>query len=201
MNEASGKNVTPSSLSAKPTGDDFETVYNKMITSKEYLAYDVAQSSFMSKLNYKGDDSVFKSEESLLGWISSNLSLTAFKDYSSAKDEYNNLKVLYAPVIKNHQDFFMATLNPELDDVFIQITLPTDNVETDSCGYKTSYYACCKGANKLYHGGLKKAMLQLQSNQTTEAGYQAESVNLRMELTYNISNCKTSLNLCQQGCD
>lgn len=198
VRETSSKALSNSSLSAKPTSDDFRDLYEKMVKSPEYIDYSGEVDRFVSDMNYSGDSSIFKSKDDLLIWVDKNIGQTNFTDYNEAKGRYSIIQSTFEVVVENHSAYFSMFKDIEINDSLISIVSPPI-AETGDCGCVSAFNSCNRGATKIYLDTVKA----IEDSPYIPAGAPKTMALLTNEINYSINKaaCSQSLALCKKGCN
>ncbi len=84
---------------------DIEKEFKIMYESKSNTSFLVALNLFGNKFKIENDIS-FKNDVALKQWLTNNIQTTEFEDFNEAKNEFENIIVLYSEVFKENKDFF-----------------------------------------------------------------------------------------------
>lgn len=198
VRETSSKALSNSSLSAKPTSDDFRDLYEKMVKSPEYIDYSSEVDRFVSDMNYSGDNMNFKTNDDLLNWIEDNIAQTNFGSFESAKERNSKIKDQFSVVYKQNSAYFSTLSGVQINDEIISIVAGESPVTTlDKCGCTLSYNSCMRGASKAYMESEKDVADGNYESQVAAVQHVVNAFNYM----YNKSVCSQAKGLCLKGCN
>ncbi|KAF2518741.1 hypothetical protein E0W68_08290 [Flavobacterium salilacus subsp. salilacus] len=139
---------------------DLKTLHQMMISSQSYINYKAAHDAFVDKMNFKGDRADIESEAKIKDWIYNNIGLTDFPDFTTAIDEYDELKSL-GLISLNDNKLFYETIQIEgtsgLFDLMYEQT-PLSNDCPSICG--ASLNSCRDWVSSWYHYAVAEATAQ-----------------------------------------
>lgn len=129
--------------STKREGVDLSELYNSMIQSRSYNEFIEAADSFSSKMNFDGVSTDIDTEDELLGWISTNISKTTFRNYYQAVDEFDNVKRLSQVNLENNYSFFAGLTGGRSNDLIAIIRNPEPPVSPNNCSGCIADFKSC----------------------------------------------------------
>ncbi len=201
-NNLENTNESTSKLMQRGAIDDLKDLYQKMITSEDYIESSKQIKIFLEKMNFDGSDTgILNDETKMLNWISANISKTSFKDLDEASIRWKNIKSKQSIIIRDNFDFFKAldgSKSGDLLNVMDPYTPPVAN--SGPCENKCINDAvdCDRMAKAMYEGGMRAAG-RLISVDPPLAALTATYVSLKYSEAQR--TCVKNLNTCIDKCE
>ncbi|MBL7868326.1 MAG: hypothetical protein JNM71_09920 [Flavobacterium lindanitolerans] len=200
-NNLENTNESTSKLMQRGAIDDLKDLYQKMITSEDYIESSKQIKIFLEKMNFDGSDTgILNDETKMLNWISANISKTSFKDLDEASIRWKNIKLKQSIIIKDNLDFFKAldgSKSGDLSNVMDPYTPPVAN--SGPCENKCINDAvdCDRTAKANYDGGMSAVARLTMVNPALAA---AAASYVTLQYSFAQQTCVNNLNRCIGKC-
>lgn len=189
-------NETPNAHVMRTTTLSLQEVYDDMIKSPEYIDYQNALDTFITKMRPDALDETFTNELQILDWINTHLSMTTFASYADADGQWKAINGKLELALTSHLDF----LGNWDDTDWEKLEIPTEESGTssdDPCKIACSNTAIdgFALAAAVYRAALRQANVLAALNPT--AGSSAIAVaTAQLRLTNNNVNQKMMWCMC-----
>lgn len=198
VSEASSKALSNSALSVKSASFDFRSLHEKMVKSREYIAYWNEVDAFVSDMNYSGYNMTFKTNDDVLSWIAANIAQTNFGSLESARERNSKIRDQFSVVYKQNSAYFSMLRVMAINDEVVSIVAEESPVTTlDKCGCIRANNSCVRGATKVYLTSQKDVAAKAYEGQVAGDHYLVNFFNY----SYNKSTCSQANGLCLKGCN
>lgn len=118
--------------------EDAIRLYNDMIETTEYKAFDLLLEEFNWKMNVENENMpTFVSKDEAMIWINNNLARTNFSSISEFESDYDNLTGAMGNIMSNNMGLYDAFSGATLDQ-----TIEIMNPKNPSVEYPTGPNAC-----------------------------------------------------------